>query len=97
MGDKHRTLDILDSSIRQTDIVVNVGNLTLEELNNQRQKLSKIYGDTKDIETGLSFTSRVMAKIRYGQNKEKFMCIVIIILLTFTIGILLFFRIRSIK
>lgn len=93
---KHKTLDILDNSINQGNTVINIGDLSLEELHNQKQKLLKITGDVKDIDHGISFSSRILAKIQYGQNKEKFMCIVIIILLTFTIGILLYFRLRNI-
>ena len=93
---KHKTLDILDNTINQGNTVINIGDLSLEELHNQKQKLLKITGDAKDIEQGISFTSKVLTKIRYGQNKEKFMCIVIIILLTFTIGILLYFRLKNV-
>jgi len=88
------TLTVLDDTIGQTNVIIDLGSSSLVELHNQKAKLQSMTDDVEQLNQNLTMAGRIMNKIRYGQNKEKFMCIVIIVLLGFTIGILLYFRLQ---
>ena len=84
--------EVLDDTIQQTNTIIDLGSSSLLELHNQKQQILHMTDDVDQLNQNLTLTGRMMAKIRYGQNKEKFMCIVIIILLGCTIIVLLYFR-----
>lgn len=88
----HRSLDVLDSSIKQSHDVIEIGDYTIDGLATQKNKLIKMTGDVDQLNENVTFLGKIMTKIQIGQNKEKLMCIILIVLLTITDGILLYLR-----
>lgn len=92
----NKTLDILDDSIKQTYNIVDMGNASLNELYNQKQKIKSMTNDAEQIDSDMTPIGKIMNMIQIGQNKEKITCSLTIILLTIVIGILLYFRFNTI-
>ena len=95
--DPEKTIMYLNDSIKKTYEIIDVGDMSLAELQRQKNQLQKVTEEINDINTYSSYVSRLLNKIQFNQNKEVILCLTVIIILGIIICLLLYFRFRNVS